>query len=98
MVGVVGSSPIAPTKFGRWIKGLALSPSPLSLAVRKKYGTAGRRMRNSAGPWPAATDNVAMEHVEPARTRSSKTLFAYLAGLLMLAAAELSTWRFVRIV
>jgi len=39
-----------------------------------------------------------MEHVEPARTRSSKTLFAYLAGLLMLAAAELSTWRFVRIV
>ena len=36
MVGVVGSNPIAPTKFGRQIKGLAVSPSPLSLAPLKR--------------------------------------------------------------
>ena len=38
MVGVVGSSPVAPTKFGKRIKGLVVTPSPSSLAVRKKYG------------------------------------------------------------
>jgi hypothetical protein len=37
MVGVVGSSPIAPTKCGSEIKGLAVTPSPLSLVVHKKY-------------------------------------------------------------
>jgi len=68
------------------------TPSP---GVKKASRLPESFFRNAVG---AATDNVAMEHVEPARTRSSKTLFAYLAGLLMLAAAELSTWRFVRIV
>ena len=38
MVGVVGSSPIAPTKFGRENKHLAETPSAFFLAVRKKYG------------------------------------------------------------
>jgi hypothetical protein len=36
-VGVVGSSPIAPTKFGRKIKDLAETLSPFFLAVPKKY-------------------------------------------------------------
>ena len=44
MVGVVGSSPIAPTKFGRRIKGLAVSPSPLFLAVRKSAKKLGADM------------------------------------------------------
>jgi hypothetical protein len=47
MVGVVGSSPIAPTKFGRKIKGLAVPPSPLSLAVRKKYQRSANRARQA---------------------------------------------------
>ncbi len=40
MVGVVGSSPIAPTKIRKKIKGLAETLGPLSLSVRKKYGKA----------------------------------------------------------
>ena len=41
MVGVVGSSPIAPTKFGRRIKHLAVTLGAFFLPVRKKYGKAG---------------------------------------------------------
>jgi hypothetical protein len=41
MVGVVGSSPIAPTKFGRRNKHLAETPGAFFLAVRKKYGEVG---------------------------------------------------------
>jgi hypothetical protein len=37
MVGVVGSSPIAPTKFGRENKHLAETPSAFFLAVPKRY-------------------------------------------------------------
>ena len=37
MVGVGGSSPLAPTKCGSEIKGLAGMPGPLSFAVPKKY-------------------------------------------------------------
>ena len=44
MVGVVGSSPIAPTKIGRRIKDLAETLSPFFLVVRKKYEKAGRRL------------------------------------------------------
>ncbi len=38
MVGVVGSSPIAPTKIGREIKHLAETLGAFFLVVRKKYG------------------------------------------------------------
>jgi len=41
MVGVVGSSPIAPTKCGSGIKHLATAPGAFFLSVRKKYGKAG---------------------------------------------------------
>ena len=41
MVGVDGSSPFAPTKFGRGIKHLAETLGAFFLAVRKKYGKAG---------------------------------------------------------
>ena len=37
MVGVVGSSPIAPTKFGREIKHLAETLGAFFLVVPKKY-------------------------------------------------------------
>ena len=41
MVGVVGSSPIAPTKFGRKIKHLAETSGAFFLPVPKKYQKAG---------------------------------------------------------
>jgi len=64
------------------------TPSP---GVKKASRLPESFFRNAVG---AATDNVAMEHVEPARITA---LFAYLAGLPMLA-AMLSTWSFGRIV
>jgi HTH-like domain len=53
MVGVVGSSPIAPTKYGSGIKHLAAAPGAFFLSVRKKYGKAGCRRepkRHTCGP------------------------------------------------
>ncbi len=41
MVGVVGSSPIAPTKNGNKNKHLAETPSAFFMSVREKYGKAG---------------------------------------------------------
>ena len=49
MVGVVGSSPIAPTKFGRENKHLAETPSAFFLPVPKKYQKVGARGRRQAG-------------------------------------------------
>ena len=41
MVGVDGSSPFAPTKFGRKIKHLAETLGAFFLPIRKKYGNIG---------------------------------------------------------
>ena len=64
MVGVDGSSPFAPTKFGRKNKHLAETPGAFFLVVPKKYQKAasrcgsvqGRLARlNASGLWTGST-------------------------------------------
>ena len=50
MVGVVGSSPIAPTKFGRRIKHLAATPGAFSFPVGQGWGKRGLNWRGLAPP------------------------------------------------
>jgi len=59
MVGVVGSSPIAPTNFSEGTKGLAESPGPLSLLLAApKSGRDSRRplRRTTATPSPICSN------------------------------------------
>ena len=80
MVGVVGSSPIAPTKFGRENKHLAETPSAFFLVVPKKYQKAGPCCRcavagqshdahHSSGTPPSAGRVVAVESFASTRWR-----------------------------
>src|SRR5262245_4598037 len=74
MVGVVGSSPIAPTKFGRRSKGLAVMPSPFVLAVRKEYGKVvltrgGRHASGKIAPDSSPAPIVRWLNLTPTRIR-----------------------------
>ena len=82
MVGVVGSSPIAPTKFGREIRHLAETPGAFLLVAREKYGNSlPRRDRAKRTQFPSILCDRKRTHRQqhrPGRERqASAALFAF---------------------